>query len=642
MFVLPPPPRYASQQGYSGVPITGQPPIMIETNNILTSPSGPEYQFLVGEGLYVLKEDLHLATPPPHPSEAPVVNPNPLSTAPQPATTGTRLSLINLDVSPLSPAVYRTSSRSDGVPGSIQEHPDESQSSTDARESSSDAGRINSTEVPVFASNAPAFGEGNTLLTPAAQKDANKRRKPKNNMSKSNSSFISRVISHDTLSKRLQERAKDGLFAFANINRAFQWLDLSSPAKAEYLTKILFTKAHCLCHDVNRVAKNSSHIDVIMGFSTGEMIWWEPISQRYTRLNKHGIINGTPVSEIKWIPGSENFFLAAHMDGTLIVYDKEKEDAPFSAEDEGASGTNSEASSSSTGANKWCQIHVNKSVHSKNQKTNPVAVWKLSNHRINAFAFSPDNRHLAVVSEDGSLCIIDYHKEELLELFYSYYGGLTCVCWSPDGKYVVTGGQDDLISIWCPSEASQADWSSSSPSQSSSSGLVARCQGHHSWVTSVAFDPWRCDDRNYRFGSVGEDCRLCLWDFSVGMLHRPRAASVRQRGSISSRLPGVAPLQRVETSTTTATGGSSSGEKSDANVAADAGGTKKRVVVPHSVEPRAATATLPPVLSKPVDQDPLCWIGFTPDAILTSCKSGHIRTWSRPSELAQQLEKVEI
>lgn len=91
-------------------------------------------------------------------------------------------------------------------------------------------------------------------------------------------------------------------------------------------------------------------------------------------------------------------------------------------------------------------------------------------------------------------------------MFNSYYGGLTCVCWTPDGKYVLTGGQDDLISVW-----SVAD-----------SGLVARCQGHQSWVSALAFDPWRCDDRNYRFGSVGEDGRLCLWDFGVGMLHRPK------------------------------------------------------------------------------------------------------------------------
>jgi len=82
-----------------------------------------------------------------------------------------------------------------------------------------------------------------------------------------------------------------------------------------------------------------------------------------------------------------------------------------------------------------------------------------------------------------------------------------CVCWSPDGRYVVTGGQDDLVSIWSFHDRR----------------IVARCEGHHSWVSSVAFDPWRCDDRTYRFGSVGNDCRLLLWDFSVGMLHKPKA-----------------------------------------------------------------------------------------------------------------------
>lgn len=95
----------------------------------------------------------------------------------------------------------------------------------------------------------------------------------------------------------------------------------------------------------------------------------------------------------------------------------------------------------------------------------------------------------------------------LLHVFRGYYGGLMCVCWSPDGRYIVTGGQDDLVSIWSLED----------------SMLVARCQGHNSWVSGVAFDPWRCDERNYRIGSVGEDCQLLLWDFSVGMLHRPRA-----------------------------------------------------------------------------------------------------------------------
>lgn len=153
---------------------------------------------------------------------------------------------------------------------------------------------------------------------------------------------------------------------------------------------------------------------------------------------------------------------------------------------------------------------------------------------------------------------------------------------------MLTGGQDDLVSIWSVAEAT----------------IVARCQGHQSWVTAVCFDPWRCDDRNYRFGSVGEDCRLLLWDFSVGMLHRPKAvsvpanlisrkkvltfeqSSVRKRGSVSSRFAN--PLQRAETSNTTA-----SRLRSNSSLSTDG---DDEHTIEHDVEPRATTATLPPVM----------------------------------------------
>jgi hypothetical protein len=180
-----------------------------------------------------LKEDLHLATPAPNPSEIPIVNPNPLPTNPQPATAGTRLSLVNLDVRHVPPAFYKLPSAVspplNGLQASIEEHPSESQSSTGMR-TSCDTGRVNSNDL-AWISNAPAFGEGNTLLMQANHKDAGKRRKPKNNMTKSNSSFIMRVMVNDSLTRRLQDRPADGLFAFANINRGFQWLDLSSPSK---------------------------------------------------------------------------------------------------------------------------------------------------------------------------------------------------------------------------------------------------------------------------------------------------------------------------------------------------------------------------------------------------------------------------
>ena len=56
----------------------------------------------------------------------------------------------------------------------------------------------------------------------------------------------------------------------------------------------------------------------------------------------------------------------------------------------------------------------------------------------------------------------------------SYYGGLLCCAWSPDSRYVAAGGEDDLVAVYGLAEAC----------------LVAVGQGHASWVSGVAFDPW--------------------------------------------------------------------------------------------------------------------------------------------------------
>lgn len=198
-------------------------------------------------GTYILKEDLHLATPPPHPSEAPIINPNPLSTDPQPASAGTKVTLMSLE--PRSPpaafakgptaSVFAPDASAGAGDGSY-----DGRSSGDAIKSSEDSHNGTISDITRPSESAPAFGEGNTLLAAAPLKDATKRRKPKNNVTKSNSSFISRVIINDNLSRRMAERPADGLYGFANINRAFQWLDMSSPTKVSthtcHLQGVLF------------------------------------------------------------------------------------------------------------------------------------------------------------------------------------------------------------------------------------------------------------------------------------------------------------------------------------------------------------------------------------------------------------------
>jgi WD40 repeat protein len=181
----------------------------------------------------------------------------------------------------------------------------------------------------------------------------------------------------------------------------------------------------------------------------------------------------------------------------------------------------------------------------------------------------------------------------VLDIFRSYYGGLICVCWSPDGKYIVTGGQDDLLTIWSFPERK----------------IIARCQGHNSWVSAVAFDPWRCDQKTYRLGSVGDDCRLLLWDFSVGMLHRPRAV----RSLLDSRSHGYLSNMLEQHHQNTARHRSSivvPGSQSAHRYRADSGCTRVRsdsnrtekfdgeldAVENHPVEPRSRTALLPPIM----------------------------------------------
>ncbi|XP_035758224.1 dystrophia myotonica WD repeat-containing protein-like, partial [Egretta garzetta] len=81
---------------------------------------------------------------------------------------------------------------------------------------------------------------------------------------------------------------------------------------------------------------------------------------------------------------------------------------------------------------------------------------------------------LACVSQDGCLRVFHFDSMLLQGMMKSYFGGLLCVCWSPDGRYVVTGGEDDLVTVWSFAEGR----------------VVARGHGHKSWVNAVAFDPF--------------------------------------------------------------------------------------------------------------------------------------------------------
>ncbi|THH29578.1 hypothetical protein EUX98_g4601 [Antrodiella citrinella] len=351
--------------------------------------------------------------------------------------------------------------------------------------------------------------------------------RPKHNMRTTSSTFITRLQNADNVHRILQSKTGETTFLFYNTAKTFIWTEAGSKPK-EPLAKIFFS-SYPTCHDVNTTTISHDRIDIIIGFNTGDLLWFDPISSRYGRLNKQGRICSSPCTAIRWVPSSPNLFLVSHADGTIIVYDKEREDGTFTPQDpSGASpafmpppenGYSQESPSAEWNPldnilvtmPPWHPVTVGsmngggKADKDKVAK-NPVSHWRVSRKSIIDFVFSPDVKYVAAISEDGCLRVIDAIAEQLVDCYAAYFGALTCVAWSPDGRYILAGGQDDLVTIYSPWEQR----------------VVARCQGHSSFVSAVAFDDIRCDGRTYRFGSVGEDNKLILWDFSSGALHRPK------------------------------------------------------------------------------------------------------------------------
>lgn len=99
--------------------------------------------------------------------------------------------------------------------------------------------------------------------------------------------------------------------------------------------------------------------------------------------------------------------------------------------------------------------------------------WPVCTSAITALAFSPSGSTLAVAARDGVLRLLDYPKGTLSGGWKSYFGAFLACAWSPDGRFVAAAGESDCVEVW----------------STDARALVARAEGHSSWVSGVAFDP---------------------------------------------------------------------------------------------------------------------------------------------------------
>uniref|UniRef100_A0A287CU37 DM1 locus, WD repeat containing n=1 Tax=Ictidomys tridecemlineatus TaxID=43179 RepID=A0A287CU37_ICTTR len=320
-------------------------------------------------------------------------------------------------------------------------------------------------------------------------------------------------------------------------------IDLNKP-----IDKRIYKGTQPTCHDFNQFTAATETISLLVGFSAGQVQYLDLIKKDTSKLfNEERLIDKTKVTYLKWLPESESLFLASHASGHLYLYNV------------------SHPCASAPPQYSLLKQGEGFAVYAAKSKAprNPLAKWAVGEGPLNEFAFSPDGRHLACVSQDGCLRVFHFDSMLLRGLMKSYFGGLLCVCWSPDGRYVVTGGEDDLVTVWSFTEGR----------------VVARGHGHKSWVNAVAFDPYTTraeettaasaeGDRSgeeeeepeatrtsssggvplsplpkagsitYRFGSAGQDTQFCLWDLTEDVLspHPPLARTRTLPGT-----PGATP-----------------------------------------------------------------------------------------------------
>ncbi|KAL0867181.1 hypothetical protein Bca101_046299 [Brassica carinata] len=162
-----------------------------------------------------------------------------------------------------------------------------------------------------------------------------------------------------------------------------------------------------------------------------------------------------------------------------------------------------------------------------------------------------------------------------------------------DGKYILTGGEDDLVQVWSMDDRKVVAWG----------------EGHNSWVSGVAFDSyWSSPNTDgsgehimYRFGSVGQDTQILLWDLEMDEI--------------------VVPLRRPPGGSPTYSTGSQSAHWDN-------------VIPVGTLQPAPCKRDVPklsPVIAHRVHTEPLSGLMFTQESVVTACREGHIKIWTRPS-----------
>ena len=140
-----------------------------------------------------------------------------------------------------------------------------------------------------------------------------------------------------------------------------------------------------------------------------------------------------------------------------------------------------------------------------------VQIWDASNgetvttysdqtgHPFNAVSWSPDGKYLALANgakEDDALPghfqirVIKALTGEEVFVYKGHTGYVHVLAWSPDGKYIASGGEDTTIQVWQPQQESH----------------VFTYRGHSTGVISLSWSP-----DSLHLASTAYDGEMQIW-----------------------------------------------------------------------------------------------------------------------------------
>eukprot|EP00055_Hartaetosiga_balthica_P013845 m.72864 g.72864 ORF g.72864 m.72864 type:complete len:572 (-) comp8402_c0_seq2:2600-4315(-) len=242
------------------------------------------------------------------------------------------------------------------------------------------------------------------------------------------------------------------------------------------------------CHDINSLSRSGESALVACGMSSGRVLLYDCITKHWRIFGDGAPINETPVKAIRWQPGKEDIFLVGHEDGSLYVINTALSKVePIESTKMDEQETNN--------------LFVKMQPESESDEVNPrVSVQIRNSGGVTGLEFSKDCSMVAITYQKGLLVVFNVDTWVCIFASRSFYGAFTCLSWSADCRYIVTGSEDDMVTWWNIEDKK----------------LITRGIGHTSFISAVAFDEHLNDIRKgkvYRVISTGDDGMLLFWDF---------------------------------------------------------------------------------------------------------------------------------